>query len=268
MGRSTIGYFGQVNLIVGLNARQNGNSLITVEGFEPILCKYKEKQKNWDGLPLIMDGSGDNGKRYYHTIHTYFPGEHPLYSKHGHQINSTYENTEKFQKIRKGLHESFNEFFYIDPRFIENIQTKTPIPQNCLGVHVRSNEHYTKLMRAKFEDYIKIYTDVLDKELEKYDALFVATCVGPALKFLQSRYGYTKPIFFYPQYLHENYSEDWYKNKASDEEVKQSVVADVYCMSKCTHLVGGMSNVLFAALYMNPGITFTICPGLKESVGK
>ena len=269
IGRSTIGFFGQINIMTSMNARQNGNSFITEEGFEPIICKYAGRRKNWDGAPLIMNGTGDLGKRYYHTLQTYFPGDkHPLYTKHDHQFIATYENLERLNEIRNGLNASFNEFFYIDPKFIETINQKVILPSKCLGIHIRSNEHYTKLMRSKFEDYMKIYTEVLDKELDSYDGCFVATCVGPALKFIQTRYGIKKPIYFYPQYLHENYSDDWYKNKASDEEVKESVVADVYLLSKCVHLVGGMSNVLYAALYLNTKATFTICPGLKASIGR
>lgn len=132
--------------------------------------------------------------------------------------------------------------------------------QPTLGVHLRFTRHYGS--RPDYAEYIKSFQDEIDRRLSQghYRQLFVATHMAEALAAMQQRYG--SLVLHYEQYRNPNRDSDWLGNKPIEQE-RREVIIDMQLLASCRHVIGGPSNVLYAALWYRPKLSFSIVPILK-----
>lgn len=125
-----------------------------------------------------------------------------------------------------------------------------------VGVHVRGNEHdgelaYFRLARQPLDAYFA----AIDRAAGRSARIFLATDQHDVLSAFQERYG-SRLIIFEARRC-EVGSALHHGNGGGGRQVGVDVLCDCLLLSRCTHLVHGISNVSTAACYFNPALEHT-----------
>ncbi len=186
-------------------------------------------------------------------------GELPRAAEH--MRPATYQRSD-LDRRRRELHRAFHREFRFPKEIVraaeplgERIQQ-----QPTLGVHLRFTRHYGS--RPDWDAYLESFQSEIDRRLARGECeqLFVATHMADALAAMQQRYG--SRVLQYEQYRNPDRDRDWMGNKPIAQE-RREVVIDMLLLASCAHVIGGPSNVLYAALWQRPELTFSIAPILE-----
>ena len=173
----------------------------------------------------------------------------------------------EFPQIRKLYHEHFQrrlpftsemkEFLRPELFLLTKIQTEG---KRVLAVFLRSTCH--------FEGYnVENVFDELKRTMKDYDYVLPITQIRPFLERVRNEFQ-EKCICFPRTYLPGD--TDWTVQVLDDEEFFlefRNVIADVYLASQCDFILGGSSNMMLGALFMNPTVPFKLFKELEDRNG-
>ena len=131
--------------------------------------------------------------------------------------------------------------------------------KNVLGVHIRRTDHQDEVAPVSLQKYFSI----IDKHIDAYDSLFVATDDQNVLNELHSRYG-QKISFNNVMRSHDN--KPVHLNDAFDGRTTLGfdVFLDCYCLSRCKKVILNHSNVSYAVLLFNPELPYILMERMKS----
>jgi hypothetical protein len=121
------------------------------------------------------------------------------------------------------------------------------------GLHIRTIRHHAEAdENISFDDYIQKYIDLLDPN-EKI--IYVATHIQKPIDVLKEK-GYT--VIHTDQKRSLDERDDWTEHYKEISKEYSDVLVDTLLLSSCKKLIGGRSNVVLSAAWMNPNIDIQI----------
>lgn len=240
------GYFANVN-----NALRHTHSLnkpLIIEQFTGI---YNKKQ------PDLFVESINNNQLDYIDSKPYLALLKPLLPKkqdlEEHRFFQNYK-PEIITKRRNELNQTFHKHYIIDSRILAKANIYDYLFQKgAIGAHIRFTSHYIN-KNIEFNNQIKAYTDYIDKS--NYPYVYLATHLKEVEDIFKSKYG--SRLIISDHYRNPNTNSDWTSNDTNQLEEDTNVLIDMILLSKCKEIVGGPSNVFYAALWYNPELKFYI----------
>ncbi len=179
-----------------------------------------------------------------------------------HRYANNYEPNTCLSKKRFELNKSFHKHYSIDSKIINLTDKYNNIfNKGVIGTHIRFSGFYIN-KKNDFNKQIKAYTDYIDKS--KYHYVYLATHLKDVEDIFRNKYG--SRLIINEHYRNPNKNSDWTSNNLKQEEEDTNVLVDMILLSKCKEIVGGPSNVFYAALWYNPELKFHIPDILKDVV--
>jgi hypothetical protein len=134
----------------------------------------------------------------------------------------------------------------------KRIKTECKLDQ-IPGLHIRTIQHHAQIDgHVSFEDYMQKYIDQL-KDDEK--TIYVASHIQRPIDYLKEK-GFT--VICTDQERSKDLNDDWTEHFKEVSKEYSEVLLDTLLLGSCKRIVGGRSNVLFAASWMNPDIPITL----------
>lgn len=250
--RMDYGYFANVN-----NALRHTHALnkpLVMENFSGI---YNKKQPT-----TLIERSGSNQLSYnkpiLKIIEPVLPAKQDLEE---HRFPQHYE-PDTINKRRKQLNSTFHKYYYFDPKIVDATNKfDRYFEKGAIGAHIRFTGHYIN-KNVDFDSQIKAYTDYIDKS--DYPYVFLATHLKDVEDIFRAKYG--PRLITHDHYRNPNVSSDWTSNGLDQNVEDTNVLIDMIMLSKCKEIVGGPSNVFYAALWYNPNIKFFIPDILRTAI--
>lgn len=122
-----------------------------------------------------------------------------------------------------------------------------------LGVQIRRTDHGQEIEQVDLNVFLKL----IDRKLDKFDYLFVATDDNKVIELLSQRY--TSKLI-YNNAARSNNDEAVHSNLsiANRYELGLEALIDCYCLSLCRHSILIQSNISYAALLFNPKLSYNL----------
>jgi hypothetical protein len=252
--RMGYGYFANVN-----NALRHTHSLNKPLIMEKFTGIYNKKQ------PMILvEPTEDNQldyssrKPYLSILKPLLPAKQDLEE---HRFPQNYELS-ILNKRRNQLGTAFHKHYVFDPKILAKANKFDHLfEKGAIGAHIRFVGHYIN-KSVDFDSQIKSYTDYIDKS--NYPFVFLATHLKDVEDIFRTKYG--SRLIIYDHYRNPNKNSDWTSNGLDQTEEDTNVIIDMIMLSKCKEIVGGPSNVFYAALWYNPELKFFIPDILKTVI--
>lgn len=187
-------------------------------------------------------------------------------------VNVYYD--EFFQNLRDEFSKAFQKI-KIKQELLNQLPKFNPFDK-ILGVAVRIPDHYslgnndwevvTSVISPK-DFYSKLSEEVINEYYEgKYDKIFVACDVQYFIDLVKNKIGEENLIINDYKRL-EFLNKDWtYKNLTLTEEYRL-VLIDCLCLSKCSMILGGSSNIFLSSLFIEPNLNFKLFNLLEKCYG-
>lgn len=162
---------------------------------------------------------------------------------------------------RSELNKAFHKHYYIDSDILDKTKIFDHLfVKGAIGAHIRFAGHYINT-KINFNQQIKSYTDYIDQS--NYYYVYLATHLKDVEDIFRKKYG--TRLIIYEHYRNPDKNSDWISNNLSQIEEDTNVLIDMILLSKCKEIVGGPSNVFYAALWYNLQLKFYI-PDLLKTV--
>ncbi len=167
-----------------------------------------------------------------------------------------------FNEIRKIFYNEFKKLEFTE--YLKNILVKeSPIidPKKTLAVMIRYPQHY----HGVSSNYFDLIVQEINVHMKNYEYLYVISNIKEYNDKLKQIFG--EKFLMYNKKILVNKNIDWgievwdYKKECID------VFCEVYWASQCSYIMGGSSNMLMGALFMNPNVEFKIFDALKNNNG-
>jgi hypothetical protein len=252
--RMKYGYFANIN-----NALRHTHSLdrpLIVEKFTNI---YNKKQPN-----IVVEPTNDNqldyinSRPYLGLLRLALPYKQDLEE---HRFPDNYKDSILIKR-RIQLNNAFNKHYIFDPKIIKKASKFDNLfEKGAIGAHIRFTGHYINKL-IDFDSQIKAYTDYIDNT--NYPYVFLATHLKDVENIFRIKYG--SRLIVYDHYRNPDKNSDWISNGLKQTEEDTNVLIDMILLSKCKEIVGGPSNVFWAALWYNPELKFFIPDILKTVI--
>jgi hypothetical protein len=252
--RMGYGYFANVN-----NALRHTQSLgrpLVMEKFTNI---YNKKQPS-----LIVKPTDDNqldyanSRPYLGLLKLYLPFKQDLEE---HRFPENYKDNILIKR-RAQLNDAFNKHYVFDFKILKKASKFDQLfEKGAIGAHIRFTGHYIN-KSVDFDSQIKAYTDYIDHS--DYPYVFLATHLKDVEDIFRTKYG--SRLIIYDHYRNPNKNSDWTSNNLNQVEEDTNVLIDMLMLAKCQEIVGGPSNVFYAALWYNPKLRFFIPDILKTVI--
>jgi hypothetical protein len=210
----------------------------------------------WSDDTLYCDPEyGDNVWEYY------FKQQYPL--QESYQVVGDYTELVllKDNSFRATMNYIYNNHFILNDSTVQKLSGHYELFErnNILGVHIRRTDkfligmHGTTFKHAPVD--LALFQQEIDKVINNYDYLYLATDCEEAVRFIKECYG-KKVIYNINAVrgqnavsIHDNY-------KHISGYIKGlNVLTDVILLSKCKHLIRSSSNVSITSLYLNLNLT-------------
>lgn len=137
--------------------------------------------------------------------------------------------------------------------YINSLKEKC-IGNNILGVHIRGTDHPDEVPAISLERYIRI----LKMNSGKYQKFFISTDDHKVLVSLIREFGKERLIFQEAIRSDSDLAVHTNMQYPDRYQLGLEVLADCYCLSVCQKALLAHSNVSYAALLLNPGLTYTL----------
>ena len=175
------------------------------------------------------------------------------------------------QKMRNDFNIAFNTLKIKDFIF-KKVNSEINLIGNinsALAVFIRSTQHYSNI---NFNIMMNGIIKELISLLEKYEKIIIFTQVIEVVDLLKKTEIQHKLYFKNQNNMYSNYNNgDWFKNKNMNEVfIKQEFedcLIDLLIASRCKCVMGGVSNMMFTVLIMNPNIEFKLFDVLQNING-
>jgi len=131
---------------------------------------------------------------------------------------------------------------------------------NVLGVHIRRTDKFLIGMHGTTHKHapvdLELFKAEIDKVVDSYDYIYLATDCVDAVNFIKEQYG--KTVIYNVNAIRGNSTISIHNNfKDLSGYVKGlNVLTDMILLSKCRHLIRSTSNVSVTSLYLNPQLTY------------
>lgn len=221
-----------------------------------------ENNANFQHSPVFTDEIKEEFKKDIGEI---------LYNKYDNGwffCNGKVYTEETFYKLRN----LYNELYTKNLRLKTHLIPSIDIPQKTLGVNYRyiimyfTNDGkmtpYKNLMST--DEYHKEYITQIENTFEKgnYEKIYIAS--SQRLFFEECLKKFKDKLLYIPmKRVEENQIE--FDRGVSFRKECADVLFDTINLTKCDHLLISPSNIIFAALYINPNISYEIFDFLKET---
>ena len=153
------------------------------------------------------------------------------------------------------LHEKIVSTLNLRPEVEQYVQTLcSRFKGATLGIHVRLTDHPDEIEAVRMDQYHRI----LEQEQHRFRYFFVATDDQRVISNLIDRWGEERILYQEAirsqsrQAVHTNLQ---YRDRY---HLGLEVLADCYALSKCQHCLLVHSNISYAALLLNPDLSFTL----------
>lgn len=127
-----------------------------------------------------------------------------------------------------------------------------------LGVQIRCTDHAVEILPVRLKEILK----EIEKKIDRYDKLFVATDDSKVIFLLQKRFG-SKLIFNEATRSGNEVAVHMNRETRNRYKLGLEVLVDCYCLSLCKHAILLQSNISYAALLFNPLLSFTLLERAK-----
>lgn len=252
--RMNYGYFANVN-----NALRFTHSLN-----KPLIMEHFTNIHNKKIPGMLIEPTTDNQLNYVNSkkhlviLRPLLPIKQDL-EEHRFPLNY---NPAVLSKRRYELHETFNKHYDIDQKILAKTNKFNHFFQKgAIGAHIRFAGHYIN-QNIDFDAQVESYTNYIDKS--DYPYVFLATHLKDVEDIFRSKYG--SRLIIYDHYRNPDKNSDWTSNNLKQTEEDSNVLIDMILLSKCREIVGGPSNVFYAALWYNPELKFHIPEVLKTVI--
>ena len=222
------------------------------------LEKYEEVEVQWDIGNTLYRGNISN---LWDAI------AYPLHKCHRLNIVTTPIMTYTWKNIayfylrddgwRERLNYHFNKIKLL-PRIYEIIEQQTSeILKDSIGIHYRTS---SAIATEQLTDKIPTIDSIVRvcNRISQSCPVFIMCDSDIALKEFQDQLG--NKVYYFNIDRVNNDNEYHFHNEPDLNHV-QSIMAQTVALSKCHHLIHGVSNIATAALYMNPNMTNTFLQG-------
>ena len=163
--------------------------------------------------------------------------------------------------FRETMNIIYNKYFILNEKTEECISKNYNVFENnkVLGVHIRRTDKFLIGYRGTKSNQIpvdlNIFIKEIDKVLNEYDYIYLASDCEDACSHLKQKYG--KKLLYNINgargkgtvSIHTNFS------NISGYIKGLNVLADMILLSKCQHLIRSSSNVSITSLYLNLDLT-------------
>ncbi len=252
--RMNYGYFANLNNV--LRFTHSLNKPLIMENFTNIQNKKIPKMIIEPGQNNQLDYT--NGRKYLGILSMTMPRPQDLDE---HRFAKNYE-PHIISKKRLQLNKTFNTYYSIDFRILNKASKFDNLfEKGAIGAHIRFAGHYLN-QKIDFDKQIKSYTDYIDKT--NYPYVYLATHLKDAEDIFRTKYG--TRLIIYEHYRNPDKNSDWTTNNLAQEEEDTNVLIDMLMLSKCKEIVGGPSNVFWAASWYNPNVKLHIPDVLKNVI--
>ena len=176
---------------------------------------------------------------------------------------------DNIQKIRNDYNKAFNTF-KINDLILKKVEEEIILIGNInstLAIFIRSSLHYSNI---NFNEMINGIINELISIHHKYEKIVVFTQVIEVVECLKNTEIKHK-FYFKKQNNMYSYYGDWdINNEITETFIKkefEDCFIDLLIASKCKYLIGGVSNMMFTTLIINPNIEFKLFDVLKNING-
>ncbi len=153
----------------------------------------------------------------------------------------------------KKLHNTLKHFNYFSNPVYSECKNKAAIKQKSLGVHVRYTDHAYHGKLLPLQDYF----DAIDKKINDYENIFVATDEIKVIKAFSERYG--DRVYWNESVIRSDNSDPLHQGKYLDqrEKLATDVITDAISLSLCDELMLTSSNVTHYVFMLNPDLKYS-----------
>jgi hypothetical protein len=134
--------------------------------------------------------------------------------------------------------------------------------QKILGVHIRGTDHPTEIEPVPLSKFIK----VIDKKRSAFDKIFLATDDENILNILVKKYGYDIIIYHQATRSSSKVAIHTAMSFQNPYQLGLEALIDCYCLAHCTEAILVHSNLSYAALVINPDLTYTLMETQKSAI--
>ncbi len=252
--RMAYGYF--ANLNNALRFTHSLNKPLVVENFTNIQINKIPKMMIEPGKDNQLNYSF--GRKHLTILSLAMPFPQDLDE---HRFPKNYE-PHILSKRRHQLNMAFNAHYSIDFRILNKAgKFDSLFEKGAIGAHIRFTGHYINA-KVDFDKQINAYIDYIDKS--NYPYVYLATHLKDVEDIFRSKYG--SRLIIYEHYRNPNKNSDWTSNNLKQTEEDTNVLIDMIMLSKCKEIIGGPSNVFWAALWYNPDVKLYIPDVLKNAI--
>lgn len=207
----------------------------------------------WGSETLYYDANyGENVWEYY------FKQVHD-YEEDNNIIVSDYTELVKQGSFRETMHYIYKNFFILNEKVESILKDHYDLfaTKKILGVHIRRTDKFLSGTGPNLAPVdLDLFKQEIDKVIDNYDAIYLATDCSEAYQFITDLYG--KKVIsnvngirgIGTQSIHTEFRHMSGYKKGLD------VLTDVIYLSKCKHLIRSSSNVSVTSLYINPELTY------------
>jgi len=222
---------------------------------------YPEKQNIWYILFETEHEFIDTDILFFDTEYPTSGHPFPINIFHKEYIfclSSIYSN-EHFDEIRRLYNNIFKELKWTP--FLTQTINSLKLPNKTLAAMIRAPVHYQNVDNNFFKE-ILTEIDILIKD---YDYLYLFTQVKEYQDIIINKYQ-NRVLYLKNKNMVENFI-DWTVNDTDYKKECIDCFLDVYLASTCDFLIGGSSNMMLGALFINPKQQFKIFDCLKDNNG-
>lgn len=160
---------------------------------------------------------------------------------------------------RSLMHKAITDYVKIKQDILDEVVELTSTPHDILGVHVRMTDKHDCTRHGEPETGrplgINLYTKHVDQYLEKSPTakIYLATDDEDCLSRFQTLYG---DKLIHKEAIRSSGNVSIHHHlKGNNYQKGRDVLVDCLALSKCNHLIKGISNVALNAMFFNQDLT-------------
>jgi len=195
------------------------------------------------------------------------------------KTKALFQDQNKFQEWRKAIHQVYSKHIQFEKSIIDRSHSYMSQELSYIGIHYRHPSHFIESGKVFLKQYFDIVDDLLlhNPELK----LFVASDTDFGIMAFQQRYpnktvhipdvqrlsldNFLEWAFALGEHKadsvgfinNKGYELHHQKDKNTNNyRMTHDLLTEVFCLSKCSHLIHSVSNVALALSYINPQTKF------------
>lgn len=239
IGGSDAGFFSIFRGTVGTFLVSELNSLSPIVVWKNTLYNDDPSDNAWEYyFKQTCEYNEEDLKKHRHVNHMILPREY---------------------KSRIDMNRLINKYVKVnDDIEYEVLEIMHELGNKPLGVHIRMTDKNNCTSHGEPESglpvSLELYEKHIDNNLQKHDSkIFLATDDEEVIKRMKRRYG---DRIFYTSAIRSTGNKSIHHNLVGNNKQKgRDVLKDCLVLSKCRHIIKGISNVALCAMFWNINLT-------------